>query len=57
MAWSGIELVEPVHQQGTDDGGQNQEGFCFELPGLLQDLKDEETALESWKFSTVIPLP
>lgn len=57
MAWSGIELVEPIHQQGTDDGGQNQEGFCFELPGLLQDLKDEETALESWKFSTVIPLP
>lgn len=55
MAWSGIELVEPVHQQGPNDGRQSQEGFCFKLPGLLQDLKDKEKALESWKFSTFIP--
>lgn len=54
-AWSGIEHVEPVHQQGPVVGGQSQEGFCFKLPGFLQDLKDEEKALKSWKFSTFIP--
>lgn len=42
-----IEHAEPVHQGGPDDGGQSQKGFCFKLPGLLQDLKDEEKALES----------